>query len=343
MKRLFFNARTEKALSEARTSTRKRGFTLIEVLVALAIFVVLMVVVFVPLTQATRFLAVGRTRADLQQAANATMSQLQRDFSRAIYIYPNDNLPGVTDKAPYSTDNGGFPYIQGGSPARNTSRIDMLLPETDSVTGAVKYPIKPAKYIVTYYARRFDSSQPYDAYDNPVVLIRAQYPYANADGSAASYTLQSPPGIATTINTGNGRYVSGATGNEWLQQSDTLATRSEPIYTQDACKDAVIGGFIPGNHAIVTPRNIALVTPNATWPMPTTLPATYNLIPNTSFTLTDTNGDGKIDQVQVSLTVTNFNRQVSGDGGNDKTKPISGNVNFQKFTLNQSFNCPNIR
>ncbi len=358
MKRTSFCPTSSTRTARNGRARRASGFTLIEVIVALALFAVLMVVVFVPLTQATRFMSVGRTRSELQQAANATMSQLQRDLSRAIYIYPNDNLPGITDKLPYSATLGTSlpPYYRGtvrNATTGNTSRIDMLLPEIDSL-GNVKYPLTPAKYIVTYYARRFtigssaigSPSNPIaSAYDNPVVLIRAQYPYTDRySRPLTAPPLTTPP--SAPINVSSGRF-SGA-DNDWITQGKTNLYSDEFDLTP-FCQDQAIvptpaptppvpalTELIPASHSVVTPRNVALVTPTVV------VPAANSLSPNTTFTCADTNGDGKINQVTVSLTLTNFNRQVSGDGGNDSTKPVEGNLNFQKFTLMQTIDCPNV-
>lgn len=347
--------RRQSSRLRVQSSTRTRGFTLVEMMVAVALFAVLMIVVFVPLTQAARFLSVGRTRAGLQQSADQTMSQLQRDLQRAIYVYPNNALPGVTDKLPYSSNSSlnKPPYIQGsntpppppqiavGDPVGNSSRIDMLLPELDA-NGNVKYPITPAKYIVTYYARRLkvDELVPpaalgspqnpsANAYNNPVVLVRAQYPYIGRDGAR----------LDTTIDTTNSRYNTGAK-NGWLIQGATGFYPDE-FNLGPLCVDSVLptnspNPIVVGSIAVVTPRNIALVTPVVAPPI------TANLNPNTSFNCADVNGDGKIDQVTVNMTITQFDQQVT-NGGNNMKDNVGDNRNFQKFTLIQSINLPNIR
>ena len=336
-----------------RGSRRARGFTLIEVLVALALFTILMIIVFVPLTQATRFLAIGRTRASLQQSANGTMSQLQRDLSRAIHVYPNDVLPGVTDQRPYldaanpTQDNNGFPYIQSGLlPATrgvgNTSRLDLLLPELDS-TGSVKFPITPARTVVTYYARRLKVDQnsalgtpvvnpSWSPYDNPVVLFRAQYPYIQANGTR----------LNATVDTTSTRYAGAVL--PWLTQGGASVYDNE-FNLEPLCDDQAGSATVPiasGSHTPVTPLNVQLVAANAPWPNATPL-ATNNVKPNTTFNCADSNGDGKIDRVNVNLTLMNFNIANRNDGGNDRNEAISGNVNFQRFTLSQVINLPNIR
>ena len=317
-----------------QSSTRRRGFTLIEMMVAVALFSVLMIVVFVPLTQAARFLSVGRTRAGLQQSAGQTMSQLQRDLQRAIYVYPNDDLPGVTDKHPYSSNGQPKPpYINfsDGSVARNASRIDMLLPELDA-NGRVKYPITPAKYIVTYYARRLNTNKPANAYENPVVLVRAQYPYLDRDGQRLN-----------TIDTSNSRYDTATPAAEkaWLTQGG-VGFHPDEFDLSGLCQNDVVTPTTSSNPIVVasldvvTPRSIALVTPVIAPPL------TDNLRPNTSFNCADVNGDGKIDQVTVNLMITQFDQRVR-DGSNSMSKTVGENQNFQKFPLSQSINLPNIR
>ena len=190
---------------------RRRAFTILEMLVALAIFAVLLAAVFVPIKLAGDLSGVGIARANSQQAAVDGIRQIKSDISKAIVILPNERMAGVTDVYPYTqptpipngkAGNNGFPYLRDpngytmpatakatgtsninacragaiGVPAPNTARLDLILP-ANNAQGNIDPNIRNSNVLVTYYARRRDIKKPFDPIDNPVVLFRAQIPF----------------------------------------------------------------------------------------------------------------------------------------------------------------------
>ncbi len=115
-------------------------------MVALGLMLLLLAIIFVPLNQAFNFFRIGQARTALQQAARLTASNIEEDLRHAIHVYPNAELPGVTDRYPYKNPNPDpdakdAPYINNTScddtngkndRVSNTSRIDILLPELDA-------------------------------------------------------------------------------------------------------------------------------------------------------------------------------------------------------------------
>lgn len=340
------------AFSPATRRTSRAGFTLVEILVALGIMLLLLTVIFVPLRLGFDSFHVGNARAQVQQANKATVNQIEDEIRRAIYIYPNAELPGVTDKAPY-TNNNGMPYtkskgasdksqasdsppytsqyrICSGStnvmPWNNQSRIDFLLPKTDN--GSVVNPLEPAYYLVTYYPRRLDITKLYDDVDNPIVLFRAQIPYKNDDGS----DFKNP---APTLNAqlGPERYPdSTSCGSNaaklnrdslWLAHNVYGEANLEPLTDTDAA------GGVVGSHVLATPRGMGLVAPNV-YADPT---PSYQ--PDTSFICEDSDGDGKIDRVTINLALAQF------DQGNAATR--NGKPNAQSIRYSQTVDLPNIQ
>lgn len=311
---------------------RGAGFTLIEIMVALAIMMLLLVIVFVPLNLGIQIFNLGKTSSEVQQAANQTLALIEKDLQQAIFVYPNDLLPSVTDKSPW---NGESPYFQDADQSdvinvqacntavfrsSNTARLDILLAR--STNGLIVSPTAPENYIVTYYARRLYTSQDYDQYTNPIVLYRAQLAYQDANGAA---NMASSPSSAKNVEASSSRYpnpkpsVVGSPcltnsaninrGSRWLCQNQYGEPNLEAIAGDDAGSGTTL---VPGSHTLAIPRGMALVASGTDLalmkdasnnPIPDRRRA---YIPDTSFTCADTNSDGKIDRVTINLVMGQF-------------------------------------
>ncbi|BCM93330.1 hypothetical protein IAD21_05221 [Abditibacteriota bacterium] len=189
---------------------RRRAFTILEMLVALAVFMVLLAAVFVPIKLAGDLSGVGIARASAQQAGIDGIRQIKSDITKAIVILPNERTNGITDVYPY-TLNLGYPYRRnklgykvpsakdtsdGASTldacqttgtnqavgAPNTARLDLILP-ANNTQGNLDPNIRNNNVLVTYYARRRDIRKAFDPIDNPVVLFRAQIPFQYVDAT----------------------------------------------------------------------------------------------------------------------------------------------------------------
>jgi hypothetical protein len=199
-------------------------------------------------------------------------------------------MPGITDKSPY-TSNSDQPYYDSiaGSPVSNTSRLDMLLPAQDD-SGAIITPTKATNYIVTYYARRLTydaATSNFDQYSNPIMLWRAQYAYKTDSGTP------------TAIKTDFTRYSPSV--DTWLTQNKWEEPNLETLSEYDSTTQA-------NSHTLITPRDMALVAPNAepedtngNGTIDASEEATRSYQPDTSFICDDTDNDGKIDRVTISL------------------------------------------
>jgi prepilin-type N-terminal cleavage/methylation domain-containing protein len=323
-----------------RASTR--GFTLLEVMITLALMMIMLAIVFVPLNSAFNIFGIGRSRNGLQVATRQTLVQLESDLQKAVYVFPNSTMPGITDKAPY---NGAPPYISGstcgGTRVSNTSRIDMLLPLRDNeiypiptpqAKGSVVNPVRPAYYLVTYYARRAnpDSNVPFDPITNPIQLFRAKMPYKNSDGT---YFLVSGK---KNIEMSGARYSAcDDDTSRWLMQDDAGANKNEPLNLEyDAAnnprgktRDADGTPVIAGSHDLVSPRDLAL--------LPAQEDGTDLRPRGTNFVCEDANGDGKIDRVTVSLTLAQYDLSSVGSS--------NGKPTYQQHSQTETINLTNVR
>ncbi len=205
---------TQPSFSTSRSRQTRRAFSLVEMLVALAVFLVLLTAVFVPIKLAGDLSGVATSRSTTQQAAIEGVRQIKTDISRAIVILPNDRMVGVTDTHPYvqptpvggvpaTAGNNGFPYLRDSAgytmpstkdaadgvsslnacrgsasvaPAPNTARLDLILP-ADNDKNNIDPNLRHNSVLVSYYARRRDITKAFDPIENPVVLYRAQIPF----------------------------------------------------------------------------------------------------------------------------------------------------------------------
>jgi type II secretory pathway pseudopilin PulG len=305
----------DKRFSPARSRARevRAAFTLVEVLVALAVMMLLLTIILVPVNMALDVFHIGKARNEVQLSNNTVLNQLAAELRQAVFVYPNEAMPGITNKSPYSTDGTTQkPYYDTATSQRvsNTSRLDFLLPAKDS-NGSTSVPTQASNYIVTYYARRIDTANAFDTYSNPVALYRAQYAYRN-DATSSTNT-------ANLVNASASRYSDWSnTSNNWLKQSNgepNLQTQSDVTPPNFAVASA--------NHLMVSPRDMVLVAPNAE-------DATPSYQPNSSFICDDTNADGKIDRVTISLNLAKY------DSGGAQSKS-------QQLRLSRVVNLPNVK
>ena len=351
--RVVWRAAVRRQSARNASARRGAGFTLIEITIAISLFLLLLTIVFVPLNQALTVFNVGRSQISLQRAAQQTMSQIESELKKATFVYPNADIPGITDAAPYSytiPPSSQPPYYSGtactGTRIANTSRLDFLVAKTGA-NGSIEIPVKPEKYVVTLYARRLNTKTDptdFDPFDNPVVLFRAQSPYKNDSGTSMigmNVTSTRYPNAAGSGCNNAGWLTQGAkddftkdpvTGKRTPATSGNLANPDEPDLQTLSEADA---GTVAGSHNVITPRGIALPVPQAQ--IDENSQKSYK--PDLSFQPADSDGDGKIDRVTVNLTLEQYEQSNNGGGsGNSNGIPRSRQVH-----LSQVMDLPNIR
>lgn len=332
-------------------SRSRRAFTLVEILVALAIFSVLLTVALIPFRAGLDSFHVGKARSETQSAAQSSLDQIERDLRRAVFVFPNSSLTGVTDRAPF-TNNNGQPYVRSldatdtatpqkgvcnkGSNAEawgDTARIDMILARRDA-QGRVQMPPQAGDTVVSYYARRQNVSAPYDPVDNPVVLFRAQFPFRGT--MAAPVT----PMGASNADTSGARFPASCSSAPvqnrsalWVEHNVYGESNLEPL-----CTDTTDAN-ISGSHTVAIPRGVGLLASqafraNATPAFDPKTEAPFQ--PDSSFDLSDTNGDGKIDRVTVALSLETFDVN-QGANINANSQPTG-----QIFRVKRTVELPNV-
>lgn len=355
-------------------STPRRAFTLVEMMVALAVFLVLLVVMFVPLNLSTDLANIGTARANTQLAADQALDQITGELQRAIVVFPNDHLSGVTTLPPYNQNAGKngyfFPYLRdangyntatgaqtvkacpiGGATiaAGNTARIDFLLPRSNF--GTLDARLQPENTLVSYYFRRRDISQPFDPIDNPVVMFRAQMPYryyaTGTDGVITAEPFMAPD-VAGAVNVRltNDRFTRRTTDcatkpaivsreMAWMTQNQFGEFDLAPLCVSPPISGSAQPTF--GAHSLVLPRDMAVIAPNAT----KDYTLTTSFVPDSSFLVRDNDGDGKIDAVEVKLNVGQYDKgyAVRRDQGSDKAVPIPQ----VSRTLSATIQCINVQ
>jgi prepilin-type N-terminal cleavage/methylation domain-containing protein len=329
----------------------RRAFTLIEILVALAIFSLLLVIILVPLNMGFTMLHLGKAQADVQGTAQQVINRMRGDLTRAIYVYPNDILPSVTNSpSPYA---GKAPYLRqelcsatSTDYVSNLSRIDMLLPQTTD-DGNILTPIIPTYYIVTYYSRRWDVNKDYNAIDNPIVLYRAQIPFRGApspsdsaaliNSSGNAVTPTGPPyssGNAFNANIYNERYTNKtACGSnaaainrsaDWLVESADGEPNLVPLTNENDAANPADVFQLYGSHVAMLPVDTGMVT---NYDYKQTVP---NYVPpKSTFICSDVNSDGVIDQVKLSVSL-------------QKVDDMGAQPRGQEITLSQVVDLPNV-
>ncbi len=355
---------------------RHSAFTLVEVLVAVAIMSLLFAVILVPLRLGFETFHIGTARSELQQQAQLTLQQIGNDLRRAQFVFPNSRVIGVSDNpnsaspcasASYRSHTSWNyqPYIKSTvssetdsptSPAANQtygicstlgieswsnpSRIEMLQVRRND-SGAEASSKAGQDFIISYYPRRLDITQIYDAIDNPIVLFRAQIPFRNrvaADQSPGTdYTVDSATPPNKNVETDWTKYPAtiGGTCDATLGQSDRnflWITHNfygeadlEPLSTDTPAATGMTT-VVAGAHTLATPRGMGLISPRAS----TTNSGAY--VPELSFVQEATNG-GRIDRVTVHMSLAQFDQGGAGSA--------NGEGRAQRVRVSQTFDLPN--
>lgn len=145
----------------------RKGFTLTEMLVALAILAIVAGLIVAPLMTGMKLTVKGQARIEAQDASRMAMEQIRRDLMEAVRVFSNT-----------SQFLGPFGYI------------DIQFPQQ---TGRLLTPVRPEDCIIRYYTmlklQHDDPTNPnalnHDPDTNPFVLYRARIPlseYEKFDG-----------------------------------------------------------------------------------------------------------------------------------------------------------------
>lgn len=189
---------SKKAFMRMRSRTGSAGFTLVEVLVVLAILVILFGLLFAPMMAGMDMAQQGRVQSRLQDVARQAAEDLRRELINAVYVYPP-------------------PSYQLGSTTCVTdySEIAFVPAETDS-SGTVITPRRPrlftygsqSEYLVVHYCVKPPDLSGGKVYDqsNPFVLMRQEGVY-RWDAALGRYVFGS-------VNTTSGVFTAGTAISE---------------------------------------------------------------------------------------------------------------------------------
>ena len=245
----------------------------------------------------------------------------------------------------------------------NPSTISMVQVRRDA-NGNVLTPLAPSYNIVTYYARRQQLDKDYDPIDNPVVMYRAEYPaFGLKDGVPNPLLVQTPTGafnakidfrrITSTDSVCTTEAAIANRSSLWLSHNVYGETDLLPLTKLGNDTDPDAAQYDPANdfittgasysHTLAIPRGLALAASNGyrakagyTVPVAPSVEGEAPLVPDTTFTCADTNADGKIDRVTISLRLASFSVGAQGELRNNQ--PV-GTV----LPATRTVNLPNIQ
>ncbi len=152
-----------------------RGFTLVEVLVVLAILVLLFALLFMPMMVGLDMATEARIRSNMQDAVRLAMEQICRDLSDGVYVYEIPTIQIGTDES--ITDYSRVIFVKAQRDA-NGQLVTPIRPMTDSDGDmiAIRYLVRAINPEVTWH------------HDNPFALYR-QEGYYVWDDAAGEYVF----------------------------------------------------------------------------------------------------------------------------------------------------------
>lgn len=121
---------------QCHSAARRGAFTLVEILVAVAIMALLLAIILVPLRLGFETTHIGIARSSLQGESQLTLQQMGKDFSRASFVFPNGRIPGISD--------GRIPGISNNSDSTSACSLRPYMPYMPNGTvGDVKWKYLP--------------------------------------------------------------------------------------------------------------------------------------------------------------------------------------------------------
>jgi len=172
---------------------QRGGFTLVEVLVVLAILVILFGLLFAPMMAGMDMASQGRIQSRLQDVARQAAEEVRRELTNAVYVYPPPSyLVGTTTSV---TDYSEIAFV----PADTDSSGNVITPRRPRL---FTYSGQSEYLVVRYFVKPPDVSggRVYDE-TNPFVLMRQEGLY-RWDASQGRYVFGS-------VDTSDGQFYAG--------------------------------------------------------------------------------------------------------------------------------------
>lgn len=222
------------------TANNKKGFTLIEIMVVLALTIVILGLVFYPVISSFNFTRRAEIMVRAQDNARFALEQVSRELADAMFVYDNTNQPinfpmigasgGKVDvPVLYAKVDIVLPRMRGfctdsahGSGPKEFMRHDPNFPEFDesapNCTCGSPLELRPAqplaadRFIVRYFIGLADPSRPYsnpytnrfsEGADNMYVLYRAEFSPFDADPDPDSQLFEHPDAAHFAENLSN--------------------------------------------------------------------------------------------------------------------------------------------
>lgn len=181
----------------------KRGFTLIEILVVMAISIILMWLVLYPVTQSLLLTRRAQAMVDAQDSARVAIEQMSRELGQAMYVYDNANSPV---SLPIRTPGGSTTFVP-----LNFARVDFILPKIVMHCNNPDHPAgKPRDY------PRITQ----DANGRTYFLAEPPCPYCVAANKPVTTDVEARPKLPLEQETTVVRYFLGLANNRLGPQPD---------------------------------------------------------------------------------------------------------------------------